>query len=393
MTSPKSNRGVPLLGVLTICAYGSWYYAFGVLLDPIRTDTNWAESTLTASFSAGTIVVGLMALGGGRLLDRFGQRIVFALGGLLSGAALFTASAANTAGVFFVGAALGLGASGALGFYHVTMTTVVRLNPENADQAIARLTIWGALASAIFLPTTAWLIDDLGWRSTVRILATSVVAAFWLAALLLPNERPTRITRPSLAAVVARAVAPGPPRWLALAIAFGGIAMSTMLVYQVPVMVTAGLPATTAAAMAGFRGLAQLGGRLPLSPLVAKLGADRALILAFGAMALGGGLLVISGHVLIACTFAVIAGFGVGAFSPLQGMRAAQLFDTDDLGATMGFYGAALLLAGSVGPVGAGFLAETTGNRRWVATIVVIASVAAMGSVRQLMQSAPSVSR
>ena len=34
---------IGLLGILTICAYGSWYYSFGVLLDPIRLDTGWRE--------------------------------------------------------------------------------------------------------------------------------------------------------------------------------------------------------------------------------------------------------------------------------------------------------------------------------------------------------------
>ncbi len=381
------SRGVPLLGILTICAYGSWYYAFGVLLDPIRTDTDWSESTLAASFSAGTIVVGLTALAGGRLLDRFGQQVVFALGGLISGAGLLAAASATSVTVFFVGAAVGLGASGALGFYHVTMATAVRLNPGGSDRAIAQLTIWGALASAIFLPITAWLVDAVGWRSTVRILSASVVIAFWAAALLLPSKRPPQTARPSLTIVVRRAISPGAPRWLTLAIAFGGVAMSTMLVYQVPIMVTAGLPATTAAAMAGFRGLAQLGGRLPLTPLVARLGADRSLMLAFGSMATGGALLVVSGQVVTAVTFALIAGFGVGAFSPLQGMRAAQLFDTDDLGATMGFYGAALLLAGSIGPFSAGMLAEATGDRRWVSVIVVASSLAALLSVQQLARS------
>ena len=56
------HRSVGILGVLTICTYGCWYYAFGVLLDPILEDTGWRESTLAASFSAGQIVIGLSSL-------------------------------------------------------------------------------------------------------------------------------------------------------------------------------------------------------------------------------------------------------------------------------------------------------------------------------------------
>jgi len=111
------------------------------------------------------------------------------------------------------------------------------------------------------------------------------------------------------------------------------------------------------------------------------LGADRALQVAFASMAAGGGLLAIAGNVPVAIAFAVIAGFGIGAFSPLQGMKAEELFDRDNLGATMGFYAMVMLLAGAMGPFAAGLLSEQTGDRRWVATVVVSSSLAAAACV------------
>lgn len=376
-TTSIDHRSVGVLGVLTICAYGSWYYSFGVLLDPIQRDTGWRESTLTSSFSAGTVLVGLAALFGGRMLDRLGHRPVFVLGGLVSTASLFVASYASLVWVFFLGAALGLGAAGALGFYHVTMTTAVRLNPDQPARAIAVLTIWGALASAIFLPGADWLESTFGWRPAVRILALITGAAFLVAAGTLRSTAPEQVERPSVARVLASTVAEPARRLFTIAVACGGLAMSTLLVYQVPVMTTAGLSAATAASMAGLRGFCQLLGRIPLTPLVERLGRDRALVLAFSAIAVGGMLLPVAGTPAVAIVFAVIAGFGIGAFSPLQGMKAEELFERDQLGTTMGAYGAVLLLAGSIGPVLAGFVAEQTGERRWAAVIVLAAAVGA----------------
>lgn len=383
---------VAVLGIVTICAYGSWYYAFGVLLDPIRADTGWSESTLAASFSAGTVLVGFGALAGGRLLDRVGHRLVFLLAGIIGSAGLLTASWATAAPLFFAGAAIGLGAYGSLGFYHVTMTTAVRLNPDSPSGAIAVLTIWGALASAIFLPSTAWLVEAVEWRTTVRVLTLVTTTVFWIAALILPTAPvDDPVERPSLRAVIQSTVAETAPRLFTLAIAFGGVAMSTMLVYQVPVMTAAGLSAATAASMAGLRGFCQLGGRLPLTPMVARLGSDRALLVAFGAIAAGGALLVISSNVAVAVAFAVVAGFGIGAFSPLQGMKAEELFERHSLGATMGVYGAVLLLAGSSGPLAAGLLAERTGERRWAAVIIVGAGLSAVVSVAALARHSRSL--
>lgn len=379
MRAGIDHRATALLGIVTICSYGSWYYAFGVLLDPIRLDTGWRESTLTTSFSAGTIVIGLGSIAGGRLLDGLGPRRVFLAAAVIGSGALLAASFATSPGVFLIASATGLGTLGALGFYHVTMATTVRLNPADPARAIAVLTVWGALASAIYLPLTAALVQGLGWRNTVRVLAASSAGAFVLAAAALPSVQtaPTSAGRSSLSSVVRSAVAPGGPRSFAVAVSCGGIAMSTLLVYQVPTMTSLGLPAATAATFAGVRGFAQLGGRLPLGRIVGRLGVDRSLTVAFLAIAAGGLILSVADNRPTALVFAVVAGFGIGAFSPLQGIKAQELFDGDSLGATMGFYGSLMMLVGSIGPALAGVVAETTGERRLAAALVVVAALGA----------------
>lgn len=392
--SGVNHRVAAILGIVTICSYGAWYYSFGVLLDPIRLDTGWRESTLASTFSVGIVVTGIGALFGGRLLDRVGHRVVFLLAATISGVSLGLASVASNAAVFVAAAALGQGALGAFGFYHVTMATVVRLTPQAPAKAIAVLTIWGALASAIYLPLTAVLVDDLGWRATVRVLAASSTIAFLAGAALLPSGPAlpgdeSTPDRPSIRTVITTAVAPGAPRWFAAAVSCGGIAMSTMLVYQVPTMTALGLPAATAATFAGVRGFAQLGGRLPLSILLARLGIDRALILAFAAIGFGGALLAIADDRPTALAFAVVAGFGIGAFSPLQGIKSQELFDAESLGATMGFYGALMMLAGAAGPALAGVIADLSGERRWASAIVVASAMGAALSIHRVQRADP----
>lgn len=371
-----------MLGIVTICAYGSWYYAFGVLLDPIRLDTGWGESALALSFSVGIVVLGLGSVLGGSLLDRLGHRWVFGFGGLIGAGGLLTASLATNLVVFFIGAIAGLGALGSLGFYHVTMATAVRLHPGNPSRAIAVLTLWGALASAIYLPLTAWLVASIAWRDTVRVFALIALVTFWMAAVMLPSPvGGTEAKHRPLRVLLAKTVADPRPRLFTLAIALGGVAMATLLVYQVPVMTAIGLPTGTAASIAGLRGFSQLGGRAPLAPLLRWFGSDRTLLLAFGAIACGGALLAFSSALPVAVVFAIVAGFGIGAFSPLQGIKAEELFGRDGLGATMGIYGAVLTVAGSVGPAMAGVLAERTGERRWVAGIIVVAALGAGAAV------------
>lgn len=373
------HRAVALLGLVTIAAYGTWWYAFGVLLDPIRLDTGWSESALATSFAIGSVTIGLGAIGGGRLIDRLGARRVLLVGSLGGGVGLLIAASATNIVVFFVSAAVGMGFFGALGFYHVTMTAAVQLHPESPARAIAHLTIWGAFASAIYLPATAWLVERFEWRTTVRLLAASAIVSFLLAAWLLPIRKTSAdASPPPVRDVIAATLRPGAPRRLSTVVAMFGIGMSTVLVYQVPAMTAAGLALTTASTMAAVRGFCQLGGRLPIAALVRVLGVDRALLVACAALGVGGALLAFAGSIPTAALFAVVTGFGIGAYSPLQGIKAEQLYDRDTLGATLGFYGTVGMLAGAAGPAVVGFLADATDDRRWASVVTVIAAALAV---------------
>lgn len=380
MTTERLRHGViGALGLVTICCYGSWYYAFGVLLDPILVDTRWRESMVAAGFSGSIALIGVGAVAGGRLLDRWGPRQVFVLAAVAGGGGLLVASAADSVLVFAVGGAVGGGALGALAFYHVTMATAVRTHPGAGDRAIAVLTIWGAFASPIYLPVTAALVDGYGWRSTLRILAATSVVSLVVAAIVVPSTPPADSgPPPSFRAVLARSVASGEPRRFTISLALIGISISVVLAYQVPVMIAAGLSASAAAAAAGFRGFAQLGGRLPLGLVVGRLGVRRALLVSFASLAAGSSLLAVAGQLWVAILFAVIVGYGIGSYSPLQGMYTARLFDSGTLGATMGFYSSVGQLAGAVGPLAAGVVAEASGDRRWVVPIAVVCATAGL---------------
>ena len=104
-----------------------------------------------------------------------------------------------------------------------------------------------------------------------------------LAAVLVSNPGGFRPGQPAdRAASVLRDAWRSPPvrAWLLSAL-IGGAAVGALILYQVPVTARAGLPLGVAAAVAGFRGLAQLDGRLPLTGLTGSLGARNTLVLAY----------------------------------------------------------------------------------------------------------------
>lgn len=372
MTSHRSSQKGPaaiprgriaVLGIITISVYGSWYYSFGVLLDPIIADTGWSEPSVAAVFSSSAVIAGLGALGGGWFLDRWGSRLAFSVAALAGGGSLLLAAMATTPAVFAVAGAAGGGVLASLGFYHVTQTAAVRISPDSEDRAIAVLTIWGAFASAIYIPATAWLVTVFDWRVTLAILAASTSLSLAVGALAIDTKVKTRRDRPRIFGDMGPALRnPGTRRFLASQ-AFAGVGVGTILVYQVPAMTSAGLALGVASFWAGFRGFAQLGGRLPLMPIVRRIGVARTLRVAYLAIAFGSVALAFAGNQFLAGVYAIVAGFGIGAVSPLVGMHSKNIFGSASLGTAMGLVSLAFQLAGALGPLMAATIAESTGSR------------------------------
>ena len=383
---PALHIGV--LGVITITVYGSWYYAFGVLLDPIIADTGWSEAVLTTSFAVASVVAGFGSLGGGWLLDHSGSRVVFGAAAMAGLLAFQVAASTDSVATFAVMAAIGGGAFGALGFYHITQTTAVRISTQATTKAIAVLTIWGAFASAIYIPVSAWLVQSIGWRLTLRITTLSAVVALVLGAIAVDTRVASRPGRTHIWAELLASLRVSETRRFVIAQGLVGMGVATILVYQVPAMTAAGLTLTAASFWAGFRGFAQLGGRVPLVPIVSRLGTAGSLRLAFGAIGLGALLLAFAGNPILAAAYALLAGFGIGASSPLYGMHARDVFGATSLGTAMGLLSFVFLVFGSLGPAAAGWIATATGSRALPVALAAVATFAAIFFIRP--GSAPS---
>lgn len=153
-----------------------------------------------------------------------------------------------------------------------------------------------------------------------------------------------------------------------------GAAIDVILVYQVPAMAAAGLSTGAAATIGGLRGLAQLGGRVPLSPVLAALGSRRTIVCACIAGALSSALLLASGHLPAAIAYSVVAGASIGAIYTLQGIYTNELVGSDDLSLLMAAQQALFAVGGAVGPLIAGTILQAGGGY----TPVVLLSAAGM---------------
>lgn len=393
MRGQPSWAGVWALGLVTITSYGSWFYGFGVLIEPIEADQGWSTTILGLTYGAAQVVAGVGAFIGGRLLDRHGGKGPFLTQAVAGGGLLLAATWAESAPMFSLLYGLGGGIIGATGFYHVTTAAAARLRPREPDRAIAVLTVIGALCSPVYLPLTAWLVSTWDWRVAARVLALLAIAGALVAVAVAAGGASDTPTGPSARAFGAMKQALGRPstrRMLAVYFA-AGMAYASVLVYQVPILTAAGLSLGAAGAIAGLRGFCQIFGRVGLTGTVDRFGARAMLRFAYAASAVGVSFLFLGKGLMnttvAGLAYAVIAGAALGATSPLQAMYARTEFDAGDLGLLMGLQGAAVGLSGGLGPLLGGVLHDLTNSWSPAVLLSIITLCVASWLLRSVRQA------
>ncbi|MEY4069319.1 MAG: hypothetical protein RLZZ332_1655 [Actinomycetota bacterium] len=375
------------LGVLTILAYGTWFYGFGVLFDDLLDAHNLTEGSLALAYGAASLVAGIGAITTGRQLDKANPRIALGVVGPL-GTALYFASAGLSGTAFLVTYAAGGGLIGAAGFYAFTQPLAVRLGTSDPSRSITRLTIWGALSSPIMIPATEWLRSQQGWQTAIRVPAIATFAAFAICAVVCSP----RGSQPGAAGSLLQALRSAAKRHEVRRFAIA--ALLSLLVYQVPTMTWAGLSAGVAAGFASARGLLQLAGRLPLVAAIERWGALELMLAARVVLGLAAVVLLTSGMLPLATLYVVLAGISIGALSALDGIVARRVIGEQDFGAVMGAVGLVATIGGSLSPIIAGVLRFTSGSPvapmlltavfAWSAVLVLFTLRSSLGATNNL---------
>lgn len=343
------------LGVLTVVAYGTWFYGFGVLFTDLSDFHGASASTLGVTFGIAQLLSGIGAVATGRRLDVFGPRLVLWIIGPV-GATVYFASSYASGTTFLAMYSLGGGLIGAAGFYSFTQPLAVRVASTDSTRAITRLTIWGALSSPIMIPLTEVLRTNYGWQTAVRLPAILTMISFFVAATLCrvevsPTEKPL-----ALLASLRSALGNSQLRLFTLGAFLSSIAVSTLLVFQLPTMTAAGVSTATAALLASVRGFMQLAGRIPLVSAINRFTAPRLIIVARFTLGVSALFLLGSGNIAFAVIYIVFAGITIGALSALDGVAARGIVQPEVFGTVMGGIGLITTLGGALGPIFSGWL-------------------------------------
>jgi MFS family permease len=368
-------RIVAALAVTETVSFGILYYAFTVFVAPMQESLGWSTATITGAFSMSLLVSGLCAPLVGSWVDRHGARALMSIGALLAAGLLVAWSLVQDPWALYLVFTL-LGVAAAAVLYEPAFAVVAVWFERRRSAALTLLTFVAGFASVIFIPLAAYLVEALGWRDALRVLAavqllvTVPIHAFVLRRR--PEDVGQRVdgvdaeagpfTAPRASVTPAAAFASSEFARLTFAFAASMAVVLALGVHVVPMLLRRGLDPLDAAAAAAAVGIMALPGRLVFTPLGAIWPRGRVTASIFVLQALGVTTLLLVPGPAGVWGFVALYGAGFGAITPARAALVAETFGPAHYGTIAGrmtVYGTA---ARALAPLAVGLTVTVTGR-------------------------------
>jgi MFS family permease len=376
------------LALSTTVAYGVLYYSFAVFVKPMELELGWNRAQTSLAFSLALVVAGLIAPFLGRVVDKQGARLVTSLGATLAAIAMFLWSQVSSLQMLYLTWAL-MGFTMTATFYDPAFTVVAVWFRVGRSRAILIITLIAGLASTIFVPLSTFLLEHLGWRNSIALLAgiqLLTAPMLWLVLRRHPHDlnlEPDGLARAPQPEVPVILPLEAVHFWrssifwsLALGFALARMAVSILAPHLVPLLRERGFSSVFAATIAGLVGLLQLGGRLIFVPMTNRVTLTFLTAVTFALHGLGILLLTSSSEIGV-WGFVILYGSTNGAITIARAALTAELFPTRVYGQVSGAISLVVALSGSLAPFLAGLLHQKTGNYQstlWVLVALLIIS-------------------
>lgn len=354
------------LAVSQLIAWGVLFYAFAVVVIPMGEETGWTKPQMHGAQSLGLVMSGMAAYPVGRWIDRTGGRGLMTAGAVLGSLAVLLWSQVSTLWQLYLSFVL-IGVASSMVLYEAAFAVTARLVPGNYRRAITAVTLLGGLASTAFIPVTHWLVDGLGWRNALQILA-AILVVFCVGIPWFSLKDTQQVDSHSdgrrgssrlLAEVQRRATF-----WFLL-FSYVSFAFffSTLLFNLLPMLSERGMSMSAAVAIYALIGPSQVAGRLGMffldRTLNVSLAGITATLLPVAAML---ALVLQPAAGVTAPLFAILFGAGMGIKTVVQATAAPELLKISEYGALQGLLSTPVQITQAVTPFLAALLWQWSGG-------------------------------
>lgn len=355
-------------------AYGT-QYAFGVFFAALLEEFGWSRASLSGVFSLYAFLYCAFGLGAGQLTDRWGPRVVIAIGGIFLGVGLAGMSQIRELWhpylLYGVVAAIGMSTA-----FVPCNATVVKWFIRQRGLAVGIASSGGSLGTFALPPLAHVLVEALGWRWAYVVFGAGVLLILNLVATVMKRDpeqlglapegelrNPAVVRTPvEVQGPLGRAIRTG-AFWMLFGIfSATWIPVFIPLVHAVPFARDLGVSPLLASTVVSALGIAAVVGRVVMGGISDRIGRKSALAISIVLQALAFVGFTAVGGLGSLYAVALAFGFSYGGVSALFPAMVGDFFGREQAGSLVGFLFA---LAGSMaawGPLAAGAIYDATGG-------------------------------
>lgn len=375
------------------------FFSFTAFFEPIQREFGWSYTQISLASSLRGLEMGIFAPIVGVLVDRLGSRRLLLFGSIIIGLGLFTLSLTQSLPMFYASFVLiAFGAGGCTSV--VTMTAVANWFHKNIGLALG-IAASGFGASGLLIPLIVALIDKLGWRITLVLLALGMLIIGIPLSLVVRNRSGSSLEDSAsykkdewmeepVEVPLGEAIKSKPFIFLNVAETIRMMAVTAVVVHLMPYLATLGFHRSTGGIVAAA---------LPLVSILGRFGFgwwgdrhDKRVVLAATFLILGGGLLVFSkvGEMKMVVLFLLLFSPGFGGSMVVRGAILREYFGKASFGKMLGIVLGSASIGGILGPTLAGYAFDRFGSYTMVWQLM---SAVSMMAVVLALRMKPSQSR
>lgn len=159
-------------------------HAFGLYLVPMSDEFDWGHNVFSLAIAMQNLIWGAVQPITGAFADKYGSKIVVAVGGALYALGLLLMAISSTGLLLNLSAGLILGLALSATSFPVLLSAVGRAaHPDKRSLAMGIASAAGSFGQFIMLPSTLLLLQKLGWSSALvvsAILIALIIPLAWM---------------------------------------------------------------------------------------------------------------------------------------------------------------------------------------------------------------------
>jgi MFS family permease len=347
-----------LMMVMTLGAY----FTVGVFFKPLITELGWSRSLISGAVSTIWIVSGFLSIIVGRLIDRFGPRVIVTICVLLSGMGYLLMSQVSAVWqlYLFYGGLIGIGFC----LYVPLSATVVRWFVKRRTLMIGIVLTGVGLGMLVAPPIANQLILAYGWRLSYIIIGSIYLIVSLVASQFLKrdpaaigqiaysaSEMPGDINYSQARSFLVKEVVSTKQFWILVVVQIcAGMSIHNIMVHIAPHVTDLGISATSAANTLAIIGIATIVSRVLLGIAGDRMGNRKVFAVSFLLLFISYLWLLVSKDIWQFYIFAAIFGIGFGGCVTQAAPLVAALFGLSSYGVTLALISLGFTIGAAIGP-------------------------------------------